>query len=83
VVVALILKACWNLGLKTLKRDRVAWIVAGVAFLATLIFQRELTVLFIAAGLLGIVLFAPRKTTVEVPDRRTPQRSTYEATAPS
>jgi chromate transporter len=67
VVVALILKACWNLGLKTLKRDRVAWIVAGVAFLATLIFQRELTVLFIAAGLLGIVLFAPRKTTVEVP----------------
>lgn len=62
VVVALILKACWNLGKKTLKREVPAWIVAGVALLATIIFQRELTVLFVAAGLLGVVLFAPRKS---------------------
>jgi chromate transporter len=60
VVVALILKACWNLGLKTLKRETAAWIVAGVALVATIVFQKELTILFIAAGFLGIVLFAPR-----------------------
>lgn len=61
VVVALILRACWNLGLKTLKRETAAWIVAGVALVLTLLLQRELSVLFVAAGLLGIFLFAPRK----------------------
>ncbi len=64
VVVALILKACWNLGLKTLKRETLAWIVAGVALVATVVFQRELTVLFVFAGILGIFAFAPRKMTI-------------------
>jgi chromate transporter len=62
VVVALILKACWNLGLKTLKRETAAWVVAGIALVATIVFQRELTILFVAAGLLGIFLFAPRQS---------------------
>ncbi|GAC1543769.1 MAG: chromate transporter [Vulcanimicrobiaceae bacterium] len=67
VVVALILKACWNLGLKTLKREIPAWTVAGLALAATLIFQRELTALFVVAGLAGILLFAPRKVGPSVP----------------
>ncbi len=62
VVVALILKACWNLGPKTLKRETLAWIVACIALVATIVFQRELTVLFVLAGILGIFTFAPRKT---------------------
>lgn len=77
VVVALILKACWNLGLKTLKRDRLAWSVATIACVATLIFQRELTVLFIGAGLFGSVLFAPRKTAGEAtPQPKSDSQST-------
>lgn len=68
VVVALILKACWNLGLKTLKREIAAWIVAGLSLAATIALQRELTLLFVAAGLLGTFVFAPRPARAVVRD---------------
>lgn len=61
VVVALILKACWNLGTKTLKRERLAWLVAGIALAITILLQRELTGLFIAAGVLGLFIFKPAR----------------------
>jgi len=57
VVVALILKACWNLGAKTLRRDVTAWIFAVAACAVTAILQREVAALFIIAGLLGIIVF--------------------------
>ena len=57
VVVALIVKACWNLGAKTLRRDVRAWIFAIAACAITAILQREIAPLFIAAGLLGIIVF--------------------------
>ena len=60
VVVALILRASWSLGRKTLKRDYAAWAVAVVACAVTIALQRELAWLFLAAGVLGIVAFAPR-----------------------
>jgi chromate transporter len=59
VVVALILKACLNLGLKTLKREYAAWIIAGIALVVTILVQRELVVLILLSGALGIFLFAP------------------------
>lgn len=68
VVVGLILKACWNLGTKTLKRDRVAWLVAGIALAITVLLQRELTALFLAAGVLGMFIFKPApKPAADVP----------------
>jgi chromate transporter len=60
VVIALILNASVDLGVKTLKRDVVAWIVALVALVATIGLQRELTILFVLAGAFGIFAFAPR-----------------------
>src|ERR1700729_471084 len=60
VVVALILNASVDLGVKTLKREVPAWIVAVVALVATIALQRELTIIFVLAGLLGIFLFAPQ-----------------------
>lgn len=60
VVVALILRASWNLGRKTLKRDYPAWAVAIVACAATVILQRELVWLFLGAGVIGIFIFATR-----------------------
>jgi chromate transporter len=60
VVIALILRASWNLGRKTLRRDYAAWPVALIACAVTIALQRELVWLFVAAGVLGIVVFAPR-----------------------
>ena len=60
VVVALILRASWNLGRKTLRRDFGAWAVALAACAVTIALQQELTLLFLAAGVLGIAVFAPR-----------------------
>jgi chromate transporter len=62
VVVALILRASWNLGRKTLKRDAGAWAVAVAACAVTVALQRELVWLFVAAGALGVFAFAPRAT---------------------
>lgn len=59
VVVALIVKASWNLGRKTLRRDRVAWLFFAVAAAVTVVVQKELTTLFLVAGLLGVFLFRP------------------------
>ena len=67
VVVALILNASWDLGVKTLKREGPAWAVAIVALVATIVVQRELTILFVLAGLLGIFLFAPQQPAPAAP----------------
>ena len=60
VVVALIFKACLNLGTKTLKREAAAWIVAVLALIITILVQQELIGLFLAAGTVGILLFRPK-----------------------
>jgi chromate transporter len=58
VVVALILKACWNLGARTLRKDVAAWTFALIACAATVVVQRELAAMFIVAGVLGAFVFA-------------------------
>ena len=57
VVVALIVKACWNLGKRTLRADRLAWAFAVAACAVTVIVQRELALMFVGAGLLGALTF--------------------------
>lgn len=69
VVVALIVKGCWTLGRRTLGRDRAAWLVAAVAALVTAVLEQELTALFLAAGVLGIALFAPPAAALPGPER--------------
>jgi chromate transporter len=63
VVVALILKACWNLGRRTLAKDSRAWLFFLTASTVTVVVQKELTAVFIVAGVLGIWLFSGRSTT--------------------
>lgn len=58
VVVGLIARACWDLGTKTLGRDALAYAIAAFACVLTSVIQRELTALFIGAGILGVFLFA-------------------------
>lgn len=72
VVVALIFKACLNLGTKTLRRDRTAWIFAAIALTITILVQQELIGLFLVAGVLGIFLFKPKPKPVRDPTAVTP-----------
>jgi chromate transporter len=62
-VVALIVKASWTLGKKTLGSDGRAWAFFLAACSVTVALQRELAPLFIAAGLLGIVVFGRKRAT--------------------
>jgi len=59
VIVALILKASWQLGRKTLKQRRLAWMFAAVAAAITVVIRQELAGMFVIAGLLGCLVFAP------------------------
>jgi len=60
VVVALILKACWNLGKRTLGKDGWAWLFSVTACAVTVIVQKELVGIFIVAGVLGVWAFSGR-----------------------
>ncbi len=64
VVVALIVKACWNLGKRTLRSDRLAWLFAVAACAITVIVQREIALMFVTAGLIGTFVFARSKAAV-------------------
>jgi chromate transporter len=73
VVVALIVKACWNLGPKTLRRDWAAWTIAFLSCAITLVVQKELTAIFIVAGILGAFVFTgvPDQSQAALPHRET------------
>jgi chromate transporter len=53
-VIALIIHSCWRLG-KLGMEDWFQWAVAGLSFLVTVALQAEVAVLFIAAGMFGIL----------------------------
>jgi chromate transporter len=72
-VIALIVRACWNLGRKTLKRDLVSWALAAVAGGVTMATGQELFAVILAAGLVGIVAFRGptlRRVASEAAERR-------------
>jgi len=77
-VVALIVKACWNLGKRTLRRDSLAWLFAAIACAVTVIVQKELAIMFIAAGVIGAFLFG-RSTASKQPTASTPSKRTANA----
>jgi chromate transporter len=74
VVVALIVKACWNLGKRTLRVDRLAWVFAFVACAITVVVEKELALMFIAAGVIGAFVFA-RAATVKPESAAAPKAS--------
>ena len=66
VVVALIIRSCWDLGKKTLRGEWLAFCLAALACAITIAVQRELTLIFLAAGVLGIfVFYRPTRTNSE------------------
>jgi chromate transporter len=72
VVVALIFKSCVDLGRKTLRRDVPAWVFAVVACGITIVIQKELIAIFLAAGAIGVFVFAAKAAPAAVPRASTP-----------
>jgi chromate transporter len=87
IVVALIVKACWRLGARTLGRDAAAWALFLAALAITAVSEREFVAIFPAAGIAGLFLFgrgADRKggfaRSAETPpaaSRGAPRRSAF------
>ncbi|MBV9875987.1 MAG: chromate efflux transporter [Verrucomicrobia bacterium] len=55
-VIALILHSCWRLS-KLGMEDWLQWVIATLCFVITVVFQAELAVLFVSAGILGILYY--------------------------
>ncbi|HZS84914.1 MAG TPA: chromate efflux transporter [Stellaceae bacterium] len=55
-VIALILHSCWRL-VKLGMQDGMQWLIAGVCFLVTVALEAEVAVMFILAGLVGILYY--------------------------
>ena len=55
-VIALILHSCWRLS-KLGMEDWLQWLIAAVCFVVTIVFQAELAILFIGAGIIGILYY--------------------------
>ncbi len=56
VMVAIVLQSGWRLTRRTLK-DPLQWALFGVSLAITVVTQRELALLFVAAGLLGLAWY--------------------------
>jgi chromate transporter len=84
VVVALIVRSCWDLGRKTLRGEWLAYALAAVACAVTIVVQQELVALFLIAGALGIVIFyRPHGDAPRPPQARPAKRDvTLTAVAP-
>ena len=84
VVIALIVRSCWDLGRKTLRDDRIAYIFAAVACTITIVLQQELTAIFIAAGVAGIFLFyRPKRKPVVLSSLAPLAFGAYQTVAPA
>jgi len=58
-VIALILRGAWRLTRVSIKDDRRLWTIFAVVALVTFLVRSEVALLFLVAGLVGVVLFAP------------------------
>ncbi|HLI96934.1 MAG TPA: chromate efflux transporter [Candidatus Baltobacteraceae bacterium] len=81
VVVALIFKSCVDLGRKTLRRDAMAWAFAGAACAFTVLVQKELFAVLLAAGVIGIFVFATKPVRTAAAADGSPSRVTLGAIA--
>src|SRR5690349_14906490 len=59
-VIVLILRGAWKLLRVTVRSDRRLWAIFAMVAAATFVARSEVAILFILAGLVGVVLYAPR-----------------------
>ncbi|HLZ47569.1 MAG TPA: chromate efflux transporter [Candidatus Limnocylindria bacterium] len=59
-VIVLILRGAWKLLRVTVKSDRRLWAIFAVVAVTTFVVRSEVAILFVIAGLAGVLLYAPR-----------------------
>ena len=59
-VIVLILRGAWKLLRVTVKSDRRLWIIFAVVAVTTFVARSEVAILCVVAGLIGVLLYAPR-----------------------
>ncbi len=71
VVIALILHSCWRLA-KLGMEDWLQWAIAAASFGVTVILQAEVALVFIGAGLIGLLYYGSilRRSPAWPPRRR-------------
>ncbi len=82
VVIAIVVRSCWDLGRKTLRREWIAYAFAAVACAITIAVQQELVALFLIAGALGIVVFYRVPPPRAQPEARAPREVRLRSVAP-
>jgi chromate transporter len=65
-VIALILHSCWRLARLGME-DRLQWAIAAVCFVVTIVLRAEVALLFIGAGLVGILYYGTPLDSVRRP----------------
>ena len=59
-VIVLILRGAWKLVRVTVRADRRLWAIFAIVALTTFVLRTEVAILFVVAGLIGVLLYAPR-----------------------
>ena len=59
-VIVLILRGAWKILWVTVKSDRRLWAIFAVVAITTFVVRSEVAILFLVAGLVGVLLYAPR-----------------------
>ena len=59
-VIALILRGAWKLVSVTVRDDRRLWVIFGAIAIITFIARAEVALLFVLAGVVGVLLYTPR-----------------------
>ena len=80
-VIVLILRGAWKLLRVTVKADRRLWVIFAVVAATTFVVRTEVAILFILAGLAGVLLYAPRYRLRSVPLLLPPSATPFVAAA--
>jgi len=61
-VIAIIALSAVRLARKTVGKERIMWVIFGVVALITIFLRAEIAILFVIAGIIGLLLYSPPQT---------------------
>lgn len=62
VVIAIVAVSAVRLALKTVGKERLMWAIFGAVALITVFLRAEIAILFVVAGIIGVLIYSPPRT---------------------